>query len=125
MKGFMKTLEASIAVVLILGAAVALNNASPSYPERNLMEIGNDCLSNVHNGGLLDQYAMSGDDDGLSDALGDCIPKSLNYEVKICHSSDCSADGLPSDRTVVLSSRLISGDYHEFNPSVVNLWMWS
>ena len=59
----------------------------------------------------------------IEDELDDCM-LGINHRVKICSSVDCSASGLP-DTTVVLVSRLMSGDYYELEPRLVNVWMWS
>ncbi|MBR9682447.1 MAG: hypothetical protein GOV02_02120 [Candidatus Aenigmarchaeota archaeon] len=123
MKGFIKTLEASLAVLLILATVIMLYDAPVSYPEKDFSIIGDYCLDKIYDEGNLRNYAMKDLESEIEDELDDCMP-GINHKVEICSSVDCSTSGLP-DSTVVLVSRLISGDNYEREPKLVNVWMWS
>ena len=125
MKGFIKTLEASIAIMLILVTVIVLGATTPSYPEKSFMIIGNGCLDEIYNKGDLRDYAVNNMKTALEDDLDDCLPATLNYEAKICSSTDCTASDLPESATIVLVSRLLSGNSYEVAPRIVNIWMWS
>ena len=111
MRGFVQTLEASIAIILILATMVMLSDVTPSYPEKDFLMIGNGCLDEIYLKGDLRTYAVSDMESALEDDLDDCLPGVLNYEVKICSSTDCSADDLPESATIALVSRIISVSY--------------
>lgn len=123
MKGFIKTLEASMAVLLILATVIILYDAPIAYPEKEFTEIGEYCLDKIYDEGNLRNYAAKGLESSIEDEFDECMP-GINHKVKICSSADCSVSGLP-DSTVVLVSRIISGDYYEIEPKLVNVWMWS
>ena len=125
MRGFMKTLEASIAIVFILVAVIALNTARPSYPEKDFFEIGSDCLTNIYNDGNLAHYAVNDKESSLKGDLDACLPPTISYDAKICSNVDCASDIIPSGRTVISVSRLVSGDSYEISPRLVKLWLWS
>lgn len=123
MKGFIKTLEATIAVLLIISTVSMLHDVSIAYPEKNFMEVGDYCLDKVYDEGNLRYYAVNDLENELEDNLDDCLA-AINYKLEICSSMECSITGLPNS-TVVLVSRLISGDQYEINPRIINVWMWA
>jgi len=123
MKGMIKTLEASIAVLLILATVIMLYDSPVSFVEEDFSDIGEQCLQKIENDGVLRYYAMNDMESEIEDELDDCMP-GINHKVEICSSADCSTTGLP-ESTVVLVSRLVSGDQYEIEPKVVNVWMWS
>ncbi len=120
-KGFEKTLEAAIAIVLILVSMVFIF-AGEEIREPQISATGYECLKNLEDQGLLRYYAVNNLEDSLNTSLKTCIPPLLNYTAKICATSQCSAV-LPVNRTIFLSSYLIAG-YDSFNPKLVNLWVW-
>jgi hypothetical protein len=120
-KGFVKTLEASIAIVLILISIVFL------FPERtkNKTQISHaayDCLKYIDNKGLLRNYAVNGFESNLVSDLRACISPLYDYTVKMCTSTACNSQ-LPSNKEVFLSSYIIAGE-DTFRPTLINLWIW-
>lgn len=120
-KGFEKTLEAAIAIVLILVSIVFLFT-SKEITEPQMSATGYECLKNLDNRGLLRYYAANDLGDRLDADLKTCIPPLLNYTTKICAISTCNTM-LPINKTVFLSTYLIAGD-NSFNPRLVGLWVW-
>ena len=120
-KGFEKTLEAAIAIVLILVSIIFLFT-NKEITEPQLSATGYECLKNLDNQGMLRYYAANGLEDRLNADLKTCIPPLLNYTTKICATSTCNTV-LPINKTVFLSTYLIAGD-NSFNPRLVDLWVW-
>ena len=120
-KGFIKTMEASIAIVLILVSIVFLFTQVKAY-EPQVSDAGYNCLKNLDDRGKLSYYAENGLEANLNSDLRGCVPPLFNYAVEICTTPRCITT-LPSDRAVSLSSYLIAGD-NSFNPTLVNLWIW-
>jgi hypothetical protein len=120
-KGFEKTLEAAIAIVLILVSMVFLF-IGKEITEPQMSATGYECLKNLDNQGLLRYYAANDLGERLNADLKTCIPSLLNYTTKICTTSTCNAV-LPLNKTVFLSTYLIAGD-NSFNPRLVDLWVW-
>jgi hypothetical protein len=117
-KGFEKTLEAAVAIVLILASMVFLF-AGKETSEPQLSATGYECLKNLDDQGLLGYYAANDLEDSLNASLKTCVPPLLNYTTKICATSTCNTL-LPENRTIFLSSYLTAG-YNSFNPRLVNL----
>ena len=69
-------------------------------------------------------YVLNDDEGSMGDDLDDCLPATMNYDLEMCSSTDCSSTIIPDDVTVVLVSRVVSGDSFEVDPGIVNLWMW-
>lgn len=121
-KGFVKTLEAGIAIALILVSMVFL------FPEKtvgkpDISKTGYNCLKYLDYKGTLRHYAINNMEASLIFDLRSCIPPSLDYKAKICSTSFCSSQ-TPADKEVFLSSYLIAGE-DSFKPTLINLWVWS
>ncbi len=121
-KGYIKTLEAGIAIVLILISMVFL------FPEKTRTEpqisnVGYNCLKYLDYKGILRYYAVNNLESDLILDLRSCIPPILNYTVKICSTPTCITE-LPENETIFLSSYLIAGE-NSIDPKLINLWIWS
>ena len=120
-KGFVKTLEAGIAITLILVSMVFL------FPEKTINEpqisdIGYNCLRYLDNQGVLRNYAVNDLENNLISDLRSCLPPILNYTARICTTSTCNTI-LPGNKTIFLSSYLIAGE-NSVRPTLINLWIW-
>jgi hypothetical protein len=113
-----KTLEAALAIVIILSSIVIL------FPKSNVQQQNSysayNCLVQMDQEGTLRYYASNNLESNLNSELGYCIPVTFNYTARICASSACSAQ-TPSDRAVFLSSYIMAVDY----PVIINVWVWS
>ena len=122
-KGFVKTMEASLSIILILATVVFLFSGDKNYASQ-VPDKPSICLQYIENRGLLSYYAFNDMKVELEDDLRSCMPPSFNYTVSICQSSSCSSDSLPLGKEVFVSSYLVAGD-KEMKPSLINLWFWS
>ena len=110
-----KTLEAALAIVIILSSIVFLFPGSISQQKPYSAY---SCLSQMDIVGSLRHYAS--EPSSIESSLRGCIPVSFDYVVKVCQSSDCGIS-TPPGKAVFLTSYMISGE----DPSLVNVWMWS
>jgi len=122
MKGFVKTLEAAIAIVLILISIVFLF-PEKTRTESQISDIGYNCLKYLDYRGVLRYYAVNSLESNLISDLKGCLPPILNYTARICSTIICDTN-LPQDKTVFLSSYLIAGE-ESISPVLINLWVWS
>ena len=122
MKGFIKTLEAGIAIVLMLVSIVFLFTQREAH-KTQMSDAGYNCLRNLDNNGTLRYYSENNLEAELTSDLRGCIPPLFNYSVKICTSSSCISQ-LPFNKEIFLSSYLIAGE-SSFEPALINLWVWS
>ncbi len=120
-KGFIKTLEASISIVLILISTVFL------FPERvesepQVSHVVYDCLKSIDDKGSLRNYAVNNLEASLVSDLAGCVPPLYDYAIKICTSTSCNSQ-LPADKEVFLTSYIVAGE-DSFRPTLINLWVW-
>lgn len=123
MKGYIQTLEAFIAAVIILSAMIYIFSSMSSPPQISLYSTAHDCLKYLDENGKLRYYAYNNQEDSLKNDLRSCLPGLADFEVKICKTADCGYQA-PENKTVALASYLISGDV-EFQSTLINLWVWS
>jgi len=121
-KGYVKTLEAVFAIVLILISMVFLFPGKPKV-EPQIPDTGYNCLKHLDYKGVLRYYAVNNlESDLISDIRG-CLPPILNCTARICATPSCNTE-LPENRTIFLSSYLIAGE-ESVEPTLINLWVWS
>jgi len=121
-KGYVKTLEAGIAITLILVSMVfLLPEKAEAKPQ--ISDTGYKCLKYLDYKGVLRNYTVNTLESNLLSDLRECIPPILNYTARICTSTPCTTE-LPTDKTVFLSSYLIAGEY-QIDRTLINLWVWS
>lgn len=107
-KGSIQTLEAAIAISIIL-ASVIYANTSYSI-ENDYSDQAQSCLNYLYEGGILNQ-----DESTISSEVSECLSPALDFVIRKCSTVECSAS-LP-DKTVS-SASMISGT------NVINLWVW-
>ena len=112
-KGFVQTLEAVIAVTLILFSILFIY--SGQVESKDFSEQSFRCLEYLDKKGTLRSVER------LEEDLRICLPPTVDFIVKICESPKCSAT-VP-EKTVSLSSYIIAG-YTEPDPRLINLWVW-
>jgi len=121
-KGFVKTLEAGIAIGLILVSMVFLFPQKTKI-EPQLSDTAYECLRYLDNRGVLEYYTVNGKQENLISDIRTCLPPLSDFTVKICKTSSCGTT-LPYNKTIFLSGYLIAGD-NSVNPTLINLWVWS
>lgn len=116
-----KTLEALIAATVILISVVILFPPT-IISQTQIPSAAYNCLRDMDDKGFLRYYAENNLTSELENKLKSCIPQNLDYSVKICDSSTCNPDSLPS-KEITLVSYLIAGDQNPAN-RLINLWVW-
>ena len=112
-----RTLEAVIATIIIFSFIFTFMAPRSTIDER----ISYNCLKNLDNEDVLREYAFN-NLVSLNNSLDECLPKILDYQVKVCSTMDCKPDLLPNT-TVILTNYIIAGD-STFSPAQINLWVW-
>lgn len=122
MKGVIKTLEAALAVIIVLIAVIFVFTPQPKS-EPQISNIGYECLNYLDNKGVLRYYAVNNLESDLKSDLKTCLFPMFNYTARVCTTAYCSVQ-IPENKTVYLSSYLIAGD-DTMKPTLINLWIWS
>lgn len=124
MKGFAYSLEALIAIGVILITAITLfGGLGISEPGRGLKDLGDRSLKGLDSAGLLREYALSQDSTSVISQLSDIIPVILNYNVSFCRAT-CTDIATPKDRNVFTSFYYYSGAPGNYTPTEVVLYIW-
>ena len=121
MRATIHTVEAVIGTMILLVGVMSI------FPVQERTEFyfsddGYSCLRYLDDSGLLRNYVYNGLMGELNSTLAACLPQITGYTFKICQAAPC-IDTLPSDRSVFLSSYVLSGD-KTYDKRIVNLWLW-
>lgn len=126
MKGYVYTLEMLIAVSIIFGSIVFVFSSPVDKPdtELNLIKQSSfDALKYLDENNELKKLVVEGNESEINILLESSIPKSIFFKAVICHS-ECSASGIPVNRTVVITDYYISGYRNIYLPEKVRLYSW-
>ena len=128
-KGYMKTVEAIIAVILFFSVVLILVGVYSPEEEAtpkdikviqeavlNTIESDTEMRSNI----LLNQVST------LDTKLGTLIPNNLNYLFTICDSNfdTCPPPAIDQDKTVYVSSLVVSSTYEQYNTTIFRLFLY-
>jgi len=116
------TMEAILGSILVLiGVAIIL----PTQQQREISfsESGYSCLNYLDQKGLLRNYVVNDMITELNNSFKNCLPSLTDFKFKICSTSNCIDTTIPYNKTVYLSSYLITGE-NTYNKKLINLWVW-
>lgn len=122
MRATIHTIEAVIGTLILLVGVMSF------YPMEQRTDFyfsddGYACLKYMDDAGVLRNYVYNSMTDELNSTLRECLPQIIDYTFKICATTTCTTD-LPADKSVFLSSYLLSGD-KTYDKKIINLWLWS
>lgn len=125
MKAYLYTLEAMIASLLILSTLVFIYHPQQktSFDFSILKDSGIGCMKDLGNKGLLRYYALNNLTQEMRTAAQSCLPKTANFSVGFC-TDVCNMD-VPINKTTIVVYRFIAGESATFQPTTINLAMWS
>jgi hypothetical protein len=124
-KGYVYTIEALIAIALILIATVIIFGISqtPSSSSLSLAKKqGFDAMEFLDQNDELRLLVAVGNKNDLKNRLKDLLPPGITLDVDICRY-DCTAN-TPANKNVVSLDYYISGYHDTFFMKKVKIWMW-
>jgi len=109
-KGVIQTLEAAIAITIILSSIiyVQMNNVN----NRDYSIQLNNCMEYLYKNGTF--YLSESE---ISEQLANCLPPILDFTIKKCNDISCITT-LPDDKSVFSSSYIISPN------QIISVWVW-
>jgi len=136
-KGYLKTLEAVLAIVIILLFTFSVTPKEEidlSMPQ-NIKTSQSFILSELQNNETIRYYVVHSDDsDAASNAaykavdslISENMPSSYDYTFGICKMSSCISNitSLALETSIYSQDILITTDGLIQNPKVVRLWVW-
>ncbi|MBI4017341.1 MAG: hypothetical protein HY366_00135 [Candidatus Aenigmarchaeota archaeon] len=125
-KGMSYSLEALIAITIVLVALVTVFNQLPppqrqglSFAEKN----GLTCLRSLDQEGRLRADAVTQNTSSIRQNLVGCIRGTFNHTVQVCKNT-CTAPALDRDQDVVSAKYYVAGA-NATDPTLVILYIWS
>lgn len=125
MKGIMKSLEAVIAILMVLVIFVYFFRGTEPLPEFetiNWQLKGFSSLKTLDKNNQLRQYALTNDTQTIESQLSSLLPTEVSYKIIICNVT-CGSPGIISEKLTSVSY-FVAGDLANFQPRQIILYMW-
>ena len=119
MQGYVRTLEAVFAGIILIGFLVVLLKPT-TLPETQDTEKAYAVLMELDKTGNLREYIVSGNLSAINSKIS-LFP--YNHSVVVCDSSGCAGEVPETPENIWTGEYLISG-YDSFHPYVVKLFVW-
>lgn len=130
-KGFMRVVEATIAIILVLGSLIILTSRHDFREQTDLSEILPPILNEIARDDIFRDKIVKGEADleDLEKFIGERIGNpSLEFEVKVCELNDlCSLSELPDNLEEIYAAERVIGasvSYVKFSPKKVKIFVW-
>lgn len=127
-KGWLKILEAVIAVLIIIAAVVYI--LSSSVPKRDITAVAYEkekyILNTISKDDNLRSKIIADDNNDVDIFIKKMIPLSWDFETKICGIEDICESTLkvPNDKDVYASEVVITSDLSIYSPKKLRLFIW-
>ncbi len=123
----MKSLEAVIAILVIMGVYAVIYNGSQAVPDfetANWKMKGIETLTGLDRSGQLRPYVLNNDNTTIDTKISSFIPGHVEHQVQICSSTDCYL--ITKDvRKIVSVDYIIAGDAANSTNKRIILYMWT
>lgn len=130
-KGYIKTIEAVIAIVLILMVVyfviprnVKIIEKVPSNVKSSQEFIINEISSNKALRNCIIEDVNCENNESLISLVEENVPIGYNYTFKICDSTNCLTS-TPMDKSVYMDDVFIASTLEEQKPKIFRIWMWA
>lgn len=124
-KGILQSLEAVIAVLMILTTFVVLFAPREGLPEFETVSWklrGFNSLKALDDNNELRMYALTNNTQTINEKLQSLLLSNMNFDVRICNQT-CVNPNITAER-IVSVSYLIAGNTSNFGPREIVLYMW-
>lgn len=132
-KGFIRIVEATIAIVLILGAILILRNGNSETEDADFTETLSEILNEIARNESLRENIVKNDSNAkeqvifiIKDRINNAA---LNYSVRICELLDnCELENFPenAEGDIYSAERVIGASIEEpeFKPKKIRIFLW-
>jgi hypothetical protein len=125
MMGILKSLEAIIAILLVLTSYFAIFGSGENIPdfETSIWKMrGFEAIKALDESNRLANSALANESEKIEDELEEILPIGFNYEVLVCNQN-CPSINISSEK-IVSVSYFIPGNATDLEPREVLLYMW-
>ncbi len=125
-KGFIRSLEAVIAIVLFLLVfytflwSPVAQTTTIDPVQYSLQAVAGRVLYNE----TLRQDVLSGDYISLDGLLAENLPQTYSYSYVVCHQANCIAEQIPPNKEIFKEDVYITSTYSSVSPAILRMYAW-
>jgi len=122
-KGWLKIVEAFIAVLLIASVVVMIYTGYKKAGDKSqILKIEDGLLDEITQNNAFRLDILAKDNVDIENFIRGKIPGGLNFTVKICDIQEvCNVDYIPE---VYVRERIVSSTLQDYSPKRIRLFMW-
>lgn len=126
MKGVLKSLEAVLAILMIIAAYLIIWGKGENIPDVDIVAWrvkGFDALKALDEDNKLATWSLANDTSSIKSELADLLQLGVNYDVVVC-TQTCPSVSISSQKTSSVSY-FVAGNATNIEPREVVLYLWS
>lgn len=133
-KGYIKTLEAVIAIIMIIVISFTLvsqrieNQPEPPLKLQSAMKFINEKieLNDSLRKGIVDmQHGLRINIDSiLSSLVNENKPRDYDFTCRLCSNITCFPERFPLEKNIYVSDLLITSSEKKQQPHIIRMWFW-
>ncbi|MEK6820604.1 MAG: hypothetical protein AABX71_02730 [Nanoarchaeota archaeon] len=127
-KGWLRILEAFIAIILIAGVLIVLYVRVIEKPREveELYNLQETVLEEIASSNELREAVLNNQREKLIDFIAERVPAGFTFNITICEVGEiCALEKYRGEGVEVYSSeRIIAGTLEEYNPKKIKIFMW-
>ena len=123
-KAYMKTIEALIAVLMLIGFLIYILPSETTKQTTTELEVLMDStLDTIMYNSTYRTCSINRDQTCLEEFLNTKMDYRYNYTIQICNDTICDSPYLP-DKNIYVEDRIITSNYEYKNTTLVRLFTW-
>lgn len=128
-KGWMRILEAFIAVLIILTSIVVLYNNQGEKVDisQQVYDKQTRIIKMMINNDTLREWIINEDEEAIEDYVLKLVPSNWNYTISICELNDiCPGKGIPYDshKEIYTNEALVTSTVETYSPKKLRFFVW-
>lgn len=129
-KGYIKTLEAIFAIVLMLifiYSTIPPKTIPPPKVPPPVTSAQHFIIGEITHNDTLREYIVTehpAAEDAINDLISEHVPLGYDYTMALCDVTSCVAT-TPLDKSVYVTDTFIAANNLTQNPRIVRIWFWS
>lgn len=125
-RGWIRIVEAFLAVLIIIGAAFVIMSRQTSTPDisENVYEVQTKILDIISRDDNLRSEILSGKNDAVNSEIKKMISPSWNFTTSICNINDICAGNIPTEKNIFTKEILISSNLTKYSVKKLKFSVW-
>lgn len=125
-KGFIRILEAFIAIMIIAGAMAFLYVDQVQGPneEEAIRELQRIILDEITSDVMLRQDVLDGVNENINSTISKFVSNDFNYDFKICNLNEICKLDIIVEKEVFSDEVTVSSTLKDYGPKVLRIFIW-